>query len=125
MTYLIRPIAYLQNSDFDTNGNLDNSKIPKDKLVLIMIQASFCGHCTTSKPAFQEFADKNMDKVFCATIQGDGNEKGERELAKRIEQIHPNFKGYPSYVLYKNNKRLAIHTGGRDVKSLENFINMN
>ena len=88
-----------------------------------MIQAEFCGHCTTSKPAFQEFANKNKDKVFCATIQGDGKQKGESELSKNIKKIYPDFRGYPSYVVYKNNKFFKVHDGGRDLKSLTELLN--
>ena len=123
MANLLKPIAYLQDSDFDNQGNLINPDISKSIPVVIMIQASFCGHCNTAKPAFQEFANMNDGKVFCATIQGDGKEKGEPELSKRLDMICPDFKGYPSYVGYKNGKRVAVHDGGRDVKSLEEFVN--
>ena len=121
MSNLVRPIAYLQDSDFDSKGNLVNPDIPKNKPVVIMIQASFCGHCVTAKPAFQEFANKNSGKVFCATIQGDGKEKGEDELAKRLDVICPDFKGFPSYVGYKHGKFVAVNNEGRDVNSLEKF----
>lgn len=123
MKYLNKPVAYLQDFDFDSSGNLINQSIPKNKPVIIMIQAEFCGHCTTAKPAFQDFANKNKDRVFCATIQGDGKQKGERELSKNINKIHPNFRGYPSYVVYKNNKFFKIHEGGRDLDSLTELLN--
>ncbi len=121
MLYLDRPVAYLQDTDFDKKGNIINKEIPKNKPVIIMIQANFCGYCTKAKPDFQKFADKNGSKYFYATIQGDGTEKGEPELAKRIEMIHPKFRGFPSYVGYKNGKFVKIHEGERDVKSLEEF----
>jgi thiol-disulfide isomerase/thioredoxin len=123
MQYLNKPVAYLQDFDFDSNGNLINKSIPNNKPVIIMIQAKFCGHCTVAKPAFQEFAEKNKDKVFCATIEGDGNQKGESELAQNIKKIYPNFRGYPSYVVYKNNKFSKVHDGGRDLKSLTELLN--
>jgi thiol-disulfide isomerase/thioredoxin len=122
MKYLNKPVAYLQDFDFDGKGKLINEKIPKNKPVIIMIQANFCGYCTQAKPAFQEFANKNSDKVFCATIQGDGTEEGEKELSKRLKQIDPNFQGFPSYIAYKHGEFLKIHDSGRDYDSLVEFM---
>lgn len=121
--YLNNPVAYLQDSDFDSNGNIKNPVILNSgKPVVIMIQANFCGYCTQAKPDFQNFADKNRNKVFCATIQGDGNEPGEKELSKRIDSIKPGFQGFPDYVLYRNGRRVDKEINGRDVKNLENFV---
>lgn len=122
MIYLKKPVAYLTNDDFDNNGNLINSKIPLDIPVCIMIQAKFCGYCTQAKPAYQEFAMRNQGKVFCATIEGDGDQPGEKELSKRIKKIDPSFRGFPHYIVYKNGKYLKTHNGGRSVSDLENFI---
>lgn len=122
MLYLNRPIAYLQDWDFDSYGNLINTHIPQDMLVLIMIQAGFCGYCTMAKPDLQKFAEQSAGKVFVATIQADGNEPGEKELGKRLSVIKPNFKGYPDYVLYKNGKRINAEIGGRSLKDLHEFV---
>lgn len=122
MSYLNHPIAYLVDSDLDQEGNLINPDIPKDKPVIIMIQANFCGHCTKAKPEFQKFAEKNKGKVFAATIQGDGKEKGEPELSKRLSNIFPDFRGFPEYVKYNNGKFEGTHDGGRSVEDLEKFI---
>ncbi len=120
MKFLNRPIAYLQNDDFDSNGVLTNPKIPKNKTVLIMIQAGYCGYCTQAKPAFQEFANNNKN-IFCATIQGDGTMPGEQELGKRIKTISPGFRGYPDYVKYISGKRVSGDIKGRGVKDLIEF----
>jgi thiol-disulfide isomerase/thioredoxin len=120
--YLNKPVAYLTNEDFDSNGNLINPAIPTDKPVIIMIQAGFCSHCNTAKPAFQQFADKNADKIFAATIQADGEVPGEAELGKRINSIDSSFRGFPTYIAYYKGKR-TIHNGGRGVSDLEKFAN--
>ena len=121
MMYLNK-VAYLQDSDFDIKVNIINKNIPDNIPIVIMLQAEFCGYCTKAKPAFQEFADNNKDKIYCATIQGDGKEKGESELGKRLSKIYKGFGGYPTYVGYKNKKSVyKIHDGGRDVKSIEKF----
>lgn len=116
-----RPIAYLENSDFDSEGNLVNPQIPKNKPVVIMIQSSWCGHCRNAKPAFQEFANKSYPNVFCATIQADGERESEKQLGKRLKVIKPGFLGFPDYVLYKNGKRVDVNIQGRSVSALEQF----
>lgn len=122
MLFLNKPVAYLQDKDFDAQGNLVNPQIPKNLPVLIMVQAGFCGHCTHAKPAFQEFANKNVGKVFCATIQGDGKEPGEAELSKRLNDLIPNFVGFPEYVVINNGKLTKKESGGRGVKDLDDFV---
>jgi thiol-disulfide isomerase/thioredoxin len=120
--WLTKPVAYLTSKDFDGNGNIINSNLT-DKKVVIMIQAAFCGYCTMAKPAFQDLANKNQGKFFCATIQGDGKEAGEKELNDMIKKIDPTFRGFPGYVGYKNGKYIKSHSGGRSIKDLENFAN--
>ena len=122
MKYLNKPVAYLQDFDFDKNGKLINKNIPTDKPVIIMIQGNFCGYCTQAKPAFQKLAEKHIGQIFCATIQGDGNEKGESDLAKRLNSVLPGFRGFPEYVMYKNGKRVKKHEGGRTMEALESFV---
>lgn len=121
MKYLNDPVVYLQDSDFDASGNLINPNIPKDQPVVIMIQANFCGYCTQAKPAFQQYADQNKGKVFCATIQGDGTEKGEKELGSNIDKIKKGFRGYPDYIKYKGGKSVPGDISGRSLKDLEAF----
>lgn len=121
MKYLNKPVYYLQRDDFDSEGNLINPNIPKNIPTIIMIQAVFCGHCNTAKPAYQELANKMNGKAFFTTIQGDGTEKGEEELGKMLDKIDSNFRGFPTYVAYYNGKR-KVHNGGRSVSDLEKFI---
>jgi thiol-disulfide isomerase/thioredoxin len=125
MIYLKKPIAYLTNNDFDENNNLVNPRVPKDIPTIIMIQAKFCGYCTQAKPAFQDFAAKfdGTGKIFIATIEGDGDQVGEKELASKIKKIDPSFRGYPHYIAYKNGKYLKTHNGGRSMSDLEKFVN--
>ena len=121
MKYLNKPIYYLQRNDFDDNGNLINQNIPKDIPTIIMIQANFCGHCVTAKPAYQELANKMNGKVFFATIQGDGTEPGEKELNDILNKIDLKFKTFPTYIAYYKGNR-KVHNGGRSVNDLEKFI---
>ena len=120
MKYLDAPVAYLQDHDFDAQGNLI-ADIPRDIPTVVMLQAEFCGYCTQAKPAFQEFCNTHNGEVFCATVQSDGSEPGEKELGKRLSKIIPGFRGFPEYVLYKNGKRVDKKISGRSVADLKAF----
>ena len=121
MSYLYKPVAYLVADDFDTNGKLTNPEIPKDKPVLVMVQSNWCHFCTLSKPEFQQLAYEKPD-VFCATIQADGDQKGEKELGAKISKMIPNFKGFPTFVGYKNGELVDVYEGPREKDSLYQFI---
>jgi thiol-disulfide isomerase/thioredoxin len=120
---LVKTIAYLENQDFDSQGNLI-ANVPKNVPVVIMIQAGWCPHCVSSKPAFQEFANKYQGKVFCATIQSDGVRESEKKLGKRVKDIKPSFRGFPDYVLYIGGKRVDKEVKGRDVQNLVEFAGL-
>ena len=121
--YLVHPVAYLQVSDFNSNGQLTNPLLTKGR-VFIMLQAIFCGHCTTSKPAFQQLTNKYSGKgnVIFATVQGDGTEKGEKDLSQMMTKLIPGFKGFPTYVLYENGSFKTTFEGGRSVEAMEKFL---
>jgi thiol-disulfide isomerase/thioredoxin len=123
MKFLNKPVVYLQNTDFNEGELTLPPSITKNRDVLIMIQSNFCHFCSMSKPDFQRFAETH-ENILCATIQGDGEVKGEKELMNKIETIHPNFKGFPSYVAYRHGKRVGVHEGGRGLKELEKFMKM-
>ena len=122
MKHLYEPVYYLENGDFDEMGNLKNDNIPKNMPVVIMIQTKYCPHCTMAKPAFQNFAELSEGKVFCASIEGDGDRPGEVELAKKISNFFPNFRGFPDYVLYKNGKLVPRTISGRTEEHLFEFV---
>lgn len=121
-------VHYMQNLDFDKSGNLRLEKlteIPKNMLVLIMIQSSDCKFCEDAKFDFQDFANIMSGKVFCATIQINGYKEPETEipLGKRFKELEI-FNGVPEYVLYKNGRHIAtLNSNNRDVNELTNFCN--
>jgi thiol-disulfide isomerase/thioredoxin len=121
MLYLNTPVHYLQRQDLSSSGDIINTDIPTDKPVVVMVQSSWCGYCTQSKPAFQEFAEKNKNRVFATTIQSDGDMPGEKEAGEIISATDPTFQGFPHYMLYINGKKVDKTIKGRDVKSLEEF----
>ena len=122
MEYLTPPVAYLDSSDFDEEGNLINSQIlSTNQPVFVMIQAVFCGHCTRAKPWFQEFAEKNIGKVICCSIQGDSDMKSVKDLLGRLNKICPDFVGFPSYVVFNKGEKIR-YKGGRKTEDLEEFL---
>jgi thiol-disulfide isomerase/thioredoxin len=118
MQYLTRPIFYLEDSDFDSKGNLITT--PLNKPVFILLQSMQCYHCTKSKPAFQEFANKHKDYVMCGTIQMDSS-KITPEFINKIQFIYPDLVGFPSYILYINGKKI-VYDGNRSLEDMEKFI---
>lgn len=119
--FLKYPVFNLEHKDYDDKGNLINPDIPIDKIVVVMLQASWCPHCTSAKPEFQKFANKYADKVFCATIQVDGDRDGEKKLAEDLEELIPGIRGFPEFLCYKKGKRQEKEITGRTVKDLEKF----
>lgn len=120
--FLNKPVAYLTDKDIAENGDLINSKIPKNKPVFLMLQANFCGHCTKAKPDFQKLANDMSGQVFFATVQGDGKEEGEPVKNNKFQAItHGKFVGFPTYAIYKNGE-WSEYDGKRDYKSMKDFV---
>lgn len=120
MADLIHPVAYLEVHDFDESGNLVTPELAR-KAVMVMFQASWCGHCKDSKPEFQKFANTGI--VKCATIQEDGSRKTEKELSKLVSRIYPEeFIGYPSYMLILPSGKKIAYNGRRDAESIKQFV---
>lgn len=119
--YLDKPVAYLEDQDFDKEGNLVAQNIPSGIPVVIMLQSSWCPHCTSAKVDFQSFANATVGRVFCATVQVDGDRSSEKALGTRIKTIKPGLRGFPEYLLYKNGRRIEKEIQGRDVRHLRDF----
>ena len=120
--YLVSPIVYLESKDFTNSCYLKHFKI---KTCVIMIQANYCGHCTSAKPLFQKFADKHKDNkdVLCLTIQGDGDDaKDTEKMLAIVSKLKPGFQGFPDYLLFKKGKYVEKEIKGRNEASLEEFI---
>lgn len=117
MEHFKRPVKYLIESDFYANGDIV-SELDR-KPLFVMIFASGCVHCKNAKTDFQRLANSRV--VETAVIQADGTYPGERELARRIEKIYPNFRGFPSYMLFYRGMKYP-YDGGRDYASMRYFV---
>lgn len=112
-------VMFLQSQDFDGAGMLIHQA---DKPVVVMVLASWCGHCKNTKPVFQELANSDNGKsVYTAVIYTDGPTPQEKELAKRVSKIIPDFRGYPTIVKFKNGKYMNTFSGPRTLEALQKF----
>ena len=107
----------MERHDFTNDGNLVARLCHTPTFV--MFQANGCIHCNTAKPAFQQLAATGI--VRCMTVQADGDLPSEREIVKIIDKIYPGFRGYPSYMLFVNGRKIP-YTGSRDVSSMYSFV---
>jgi thiol-disulfide isomerase/thioredoxin len=118
------PIGYLESSDFSDSGDLIGPL--SSKPLLVMIQGSFCGACTKSKPDFQKLADEGS--IACMTIQLDGARQTEKDFQTTgiINSIYPKLETVPSYILFVNNSKRIPYTGGdTSFKALKQFVQQN
>ncbi len=91
------PIPYLEDHDFDARGNLIQSSL-KDKPLMVMVQASWCGACQMTKPTFEQFA--KMRLLNTAYIQVDGARPSQKSLADRVDRITPEpVEYYPTFFI--------------------------
>lgn len=112
--YLHPPVLYLEPKDFTDKGTLRHFK---NKTCIVMVQSNLCAHCTDAKPYFQNFAERNKN-VVCLTIEGDDNDN----MVNIVSKIKPTFKGFPDYLLYKNNQFVDREINGRTEASLIEFV---
>jgi len=117
-------IAFLQNDAFDDSGKLlvDSGGKP----VLVVVKASWCGHCKTSAPEVQKFADLYSDKVLVACIrEGDGQTSSEKTLMGRIKKIFSDFRGFPHFALFVDGALVPGAPSARTVDAFKTFVKKN
>jgi thiol-disulfide isomerase/thioredoxin len=114
MSGLTYPVAYLEPDDFTASGNLKNVK---NKTCVVMVQATWCGACTSAKPEFQSFAEL-ADDVLCLTIEDDGEDPKREHMLGLVKKLKPSFEGFPDYLLFENGKCVPKTIKGRSVHHL-------
>ena len=81
-----------------------------------MIQSKNCGWCTQAKPAYSSSARKHSDIIF-VVIDVEKNS----DVAKKVSETSPNYRGLPHYMCYKNGKLVSDEISGREEKDLVEF----
>ncbi|KAJ9557385.1 hypothetical protein OSB04_011999 [Centaurea solstitialis] len=100
-----------------TTDNFDEIVMDKTKDVFVEFYATWCGHCKALAPIYESLgtAYKNERDVVIANLDGDRF----RSLAERFD-----ITGYPTMKFFpKDNKAGEDYNGGRELKSLVEFIN--
>jgi thiol-disulfide isomerase/thioredoxin len=119
-------VGYLESTDLN-QGILRHPELD-GKVVICMIQASWCPHCRNLKPVFQEVADKvASDRIKFTTAQVDGDRTTEKELASIMPKIYEkhlgkSFQGFPTIVCFKGGMITREYKGDRSVEDIVRFV---
>lgn len=118
---MLYPVIYLEKKNFDENLKLKNMPT---RVVLIMIQADYCGYCTQCKPDFENFAQECLNNnydITVATIQTDDEENNMEDIGRKINDSE----GVPSFIIYIDGKKIKKHTGARTKDAFLKFYQDN
>jgi thiol-disulfide isomerase/thioredoxin len=108
-------VTYLEDSDWD--GQKFNTK---DNKFLVMIYASWCGHCINAIPEYQVVGNKLKSGVYA--IQAD--DARSKKLASKMKDIvGPKFGGFPTFCLFVDGRHSKTYSGERKAGPLIEFMN--
>jgi thiol-disulfide isomerase/thioredoxin len=110
------PVHFLELDDVKPDGTLIANI---GKPIFVMIQGTFCGYCTKSKPDFAKFAVQNP-QIFCATVLIDGNDS-EKALNKVLSKVIPDYKGVPTFYGITKSGKVVGDKLGRTIADHEKF----
>lgn len=113
-------IVELRKNDFSIlEGQMLSHGKYKNKLVLVLFKANWCGYCQRFFPTFKKLADNNPNIIF-ALVDADS----EKKLIGEISDLqYPMYRvdGYPTIVLYKN-QRFVRKIDDRSEESLQRML---
>ncbi len=93
-----------------TKDNFD--EFIKEGKVIVDFYADWCGPCQMMKPIFEEASKEMTDVKF-----GKVNTEEQQELAGKFQIM-----SIPSFVLFKDGKKVGNFMGGRDKEALKQEI---
>ena len=65
-------VLYLESADVNSDGSLVVKNLNNgNKLIIVMFQATWCGHCSNAKKLVQPLADKYANSICFTTVQND------------------------------------------------------
>ena len=86
----------------------------KNKPILFLFHADWCGHCHHFMPTFEKLRQEYVDSSILKVVKiSDTN----RELVEKYQ-----IGGYPTIKLYDGND-VVEYTGGRDINNIREFVN--
>ncbi|KAL0213329.1 hypothetical protein RCL1_006955 [Eukaryota sp. TZLM3-RCL] len=97
-----------------TSENYD-STISSSPYVLVAYKATWCGHCKTLKPVWEELAklSQSQQDLIIAEVDGDAS----KDIMKK-----EGIKGFPTIKLFKKGVEVK-YQGPRDLNSFVSFLN--
>ena len=111
-------VFYLEKQDVTPGGKI-KKVVTKGKPTIVMVTADYCHYCTKAKPSFARLSEQTRGKFNCATIVMDGKQS-EQALKPYLTQWDPNFRGIPTYFIFKETGSIdKVYSGARDTKSLK------
>jgi thiol-disulfide isomerase/thioredoxin len=111
-------IVFLYNDSVDMDGKLVIDT--EGMYMIVMCQASWCGHCTTAKPVFEKLANELTGMVVFATIDCSGNlEPKQQKLADRVGKLF-GVRGFPTFLCFDTNGDMVkdFNVGDRSSTSI-------
>ena len=81
---------------------------------IVLYYAEWCGHCKNFMPVWQQFEERNKNRITIKTVNCDEN----KSLCSKMD-----IQGFPTVRLYKSNREVVNFEGNRSVEGLEHFIN--
>jgi thiol-disulfide isomerase/thioredoxin len=98
-------IYYIEGKD------IEGSSVPclKGMKAVVMVKASFCGHCQTATPAFKKAAKKAAGGPVAFIICNSDGKPGEEEAGKKLDSI-VGIPGVPAYLSYQGGKFQQLNT---------------
>jgi thiol-disulfide isomerase/thioredoxin len=119
-------VSYVEDFDFSFNNAIFKPSLANpDNLYVIMVFADWCGHCKHFIPEYKSLATTLKDtrmKLCCIDGSREGIRPSERSLVSRIKEIMPEFRGFPTIVMYKGGKLIKTHQGERKAEALHSVL---
>lgn len=106
--------------------------INDDKPSMLIMTASWCGHCNEMKPELYKFISKMRGDLKSRSKKG-GHQKNaiikiddsNMHLLDKSVKNKINFEGYPHMVAVQNGGKIDDFSGERNAENMENFFTTN